>query len=97
MGVFMMGTPDKCGYERYLVKTFRFLSPWNDDHVQDFEWQTESLEEAMQAAHQQAELHKGDKDKYVVCIHAYVADERCGYVHVDGQRKKEIQNWVEVL
>lgn len=91
-----MGASEKSGYERYVVKTYRFHSSWNDDYVEDFELETTSLEEAMRVAQEQAAPYKGDEDNYLVCVSAYGNGDWCGYVHADGHRKEEILNWVSL-
>lgn len=84
---------------QFVVKKYRWLSPWNDDGVLEFEFKTDRVEEAIQLANEQAAPHRYNSDHYLVfvIIEANWEDGESwsGYLHCDGEARKEILNWVK--
>lgn len=82
----------------FIVSKLRWLSPWNDDAVLEFEFTTDSVEEAMRLANEQAAPHRYDSDHYLVCVTVKVKWVDGGswnvYLHRDGKVREEILNWV---
>lgn len=83
----------------FVVKKYRWLSSWNDDVVLEFEFRMDSVEEAMQLANAQAAPHRYDSDHYLVLVMIEAKWEDggswSGYLHRDGEARKEILNWVK--
>lgn len=52
----------------FVVRESQWLSPWNDDAVLEFEFMTDSVEEAMRLASEQAAPHRHDSDHYLVFV-----------------------------
>ena len=84
---------------QFVVKKYRWLSPWDDDGVLEFEFKTDRVEEAIQLANEQAAPHRYDYDHYLVFVLIEAKWEDCGswsgYLHCDGEARKEILNWVK--
>lgn len=95
----MEQTEQKKFSSEFIVSKSRFLSPWNDDAVLEFEFTTDNVEGAMRLANEQAALHRYDSDHYLICVIVEAKWEDgsswSGYFHRDGEARKEILNWAK--